>query len=302
MTLAPITLFVYNRPTHTRRTVEALQKNALAKDSDLIIYSDAPKSELHSEAVRQVRQYMHQIDGFKSVVIVERETNFGLASSIIDGVTTVVNKYGRIIVLEDDLVTSPYFLNFMNTALETYKDDEKVMHISGYMFPIDNADMPETFFLRTASCWGWATWSRAWCHFEKNPKILLNEYTEQTMKRFNMDGAYNFWTQVEQNERGLIDTWAVFWYASVFQKDGLCLHPKFSMVSNIGHDETGLHCGNTNAFAVKLASKPITYFERNLVEDALALSRTKAFFSPAKPTFFSRVTQAFRNAFFNNSF
>lgn len=300
MTLAPITLFVYNRPVHTRRTVEALQKNILAKDSDLIIYSDAPKTSEVAAAVREVRDYIRTISGFKTVSIVERDKNWGLARSIIDGVTSVVNGCGRIIVLEDDLVTSPYFLNFMNSALETYQDDEKVMHVSGYMFPIDNADMPETFFLRTASCWGWATWSRAWRHFEKNPKKLLNEYTEQTIKRFNMDGAYNFWTQVEQNGKGIIDTWAVFWYASVFQNGGLCLHPKFSMVSNIGHDDTGLHCEKTDTFAVQLASKPITYFERNLVEDALALGRTKAFFSPAKPTFFSRVTQVLRKRFFHN--
>jgi GT2 family glycosyltransferase len=297
---APIALFVYNRPAHTRQTVEALLKNELAGESDLIIFSDAPKKLEAAKAVREVREYIRTIIGFRSVSIVEREKNWGLANSIIDGVTTVVNKYGRIIVLEDDLITSPYFLNFMNKALDTYQDNEKVMHISGYMFPIDNADMPETFFLRTASCWGWATWSRAWRHFEKNPKKLLNEYTEQIINRFNMDGAYNFWAQVEQNEKELIDTWAVFWYASVFQKGGLCLHPKFSMISNIGHDETGLHCGNTDIFAVQLASKRITYFERNLVENTLALNRTKAFFSPEIPAFFSRVLQALRKRFYHD--
>ena len=247
--------------------------------------------------MREVREYIRTISGFRSVSIVERDKNWGLANSIIDGVTSVVNEHGRIIVLEDDLVTSPYFLSFMNNALETYQNDEKVMHISGYMFPIDHADMPETFFLRTASCWGWATWNRAWRHFEKNPKKLLSKYSEQTINRFNMDGSYNFWAQVEQNERGLIDTWAVFWYASVFQKGGLCLHPKFSMVSNIGHDDTGLHCGKSDTFSVQLASKPVTYFERKLVENDQALSRTKAFFSLAKPAFFSRVLQAIKNRF-----
>lgn len=300
MILAPITLFVYNRPVHTRWTVEALQKNALAKDSDLIIFSDAPKNSDAAEAVLEVREFIRQIGGFKSVKIVERDKNWGLANSIIDGVTKVVNESGRIIVLEDDLVTSPYFLSFMNEALETYKDDEKVMHISGYMFPINNGDMQETFFLRTASCWGWATWSRAWRYFEKNPQKLLSEYSEQTISRFNMDSAYNFWLQVEQNEKGLIDTWAIFWYASVFQKGGLCLHPKFSMVSNIGHDETGLHCGKSDTFSVQLASKPIAHFERNLVEDVLALKRTQAFFLPVKPAFVSRVLQMLSKCFSRN--
>lgn len=300
--LAPITLFVYNRPAHTRRTVEALLQNELAGKSDLIIYSDAPKNPEATDAVREVREYIRTIIGFRSVNIIERDRNWGLANSIIDGVTSVVNKYGRIIVLEDDLVTSPYFLNFMNTALETYQDDEKVMHISGYMFPIDNTNMPETIFLRTASCWGWATWSRTWCHFEKNPKRMLAEYTKQTINRFNMDGAYDFWAQVEQNARGEIDTWGIFWYASVFQNGGLCLHPNISMVSNIGHDDTGLHCGKSDRFSVQLASKAITYFERNLVEDALALNRTKAFLSPAKRTFLFGVSQVLRKYLSQNLF
>lgn len=297
---APITLFVYNRPKHTRRTVEALQKNTLAADSDLIIFSDAQKSESQTDDVRMVRQYIRQVDGFKSVTIVERETNYGLARSIIDGVTKVINERGRIIVLEDDLVTAPYFLSFMNKALDAYQDEDKVMHISGYMFPIDNADMPETFFLRMASCWGWATWNRAWCHFEKNPKKLLSEYTEQTISRFNLDGAYNFWLQIEQNESGLMDSWAVFWYATIFQKGGLCLHPESSMVSNTGHDDSGLHCAKTSKFDVQLASKHISYFEGSLAENVLAIERLKAYFSSAKPPFFSRITQAFRKRFIHN--
>ena len=291
MNLAPIILFVYNRPAHTRQTVEALQKNELAKNSDLIIFSDAPKKPEAAEAVREVRAYIRQIDGFKSIKIIERDKNWGLANSIIDGVTSVVNEYGRIIVLEDDLVTSPYFLSYMNEALEIYQDDEKVMHVSGYMFPIDSTGLPETFFLRTASCWGWATWSRAWRQFEKNPQKLLIEYSKQIIIRFNMDGTYNFWAQVEQNAKGVIDTWAVFWYATVFQKGGLCLHPKCSMVNNIGHDETGINCGKSDTFSVQLARQPITYFERNLVEDVLALNRTCRFLLPVKPTLLNWVLQ-----------
>ena len=297
MTYSPIALFVYNRPTHTRQTIEALQKNALAMQSDLIIFSDAPKDETQVEAVDNVRQYIHQINGFKSIAIVERETNFGLAKSIIDGVTSIVNERGRIIVLEDDLVTSPHFLDYMNTALNVYQNEEKIMHISGYMFPIDNAGLPETFFLRTASCWGWATWDRAWRHFEKNPKKLLDENTEKIIHRFNMDGSYNFWTQIEQNERGLINTWAVFWYASVFQRKGLCLHPAVSMVNNIGNDGTGIHCDESAIFFTQLASKDITYFESNHAEGAQALERTKNFFLSTKLSFLSRVLTMLKNQF-----
>lgn len=292
--LAPIALFVYNRLTHTRQTIEALQKNMLAIESDLIIFSDAAKSEAQVEAVGKVRQYIHQIGGFKSVTIIERKVNYGLAKSIIEGVTSIVNKFGRIIVLEDDLVVSPYFLRFMNDALDFYQNEEKVMHISGYMFPIDNESLPETFFLRTSSCWGWATWDRAWKHFSKEPKKLLKEFSEETVSRFNMDGAYNFWTQVEQNENGLINTWAVFWYASIFQVSGLCLHPAFSMVNNIGHDGTGENCREGGDFSTTLARNSIKYFEKNITESALAHARTKEFFLAIRPSFFYRVFASIR--------
>jgi GT2 family glycosyltransferase len=295
---APIVLFVYNRPAHTRQTVEALQKNEMAKDSDLIIYSDAPKKPEAAPEVFEVRKYIRDIGGFKSIKIIEREKNWGLANSIIDGVTSVVNEYGRIIVLEDDLVTSPYFLSFMNEALETYQDDEKVMHISGYMFPIDSAGLLETFFLRTASCWGWATWSRAWGHFEKKPDKLLSKFTKQAINKFNLDGTCNFWAQVEGNESGKMDTWAVFWYATVFQKEGLCLHPRYSMVNNIGHDGTGVHCGSSDSFGVSLAIKPIQYFETSLVENTLALQKTGVYFSPPKPALLTKVVKALKNRYF----
>jgi GT2 family glycosyltransferase len=294
---APIALFVYNRPFHTRQTVEALQKNDFSSDSNLIIFSDAPKSAAQTEAVLAVRQYIHQIEGFKSVTIIEQEMNIGLARSIIDGVTSLCEEYGRVIVLEDDIVVSPYFLDYMNAALEIYQDEEKVMHISGYMFPIDNTDLPETFFLRTPSCWGWATWDRAWRYFKKNPKQLLSGFNEPAIRRFNLDGAYNFWEQVRQNESGIMNSWAVFWYATLFQKGGLCLHPKFSMTHNIGHDDSGVHCTSTSKFDVHLASKPITYFEDNLTENKLVLKKLKAYFSPGISLFLSMIWHAIKNSF-----
>ncbi|MFC7300114.1 glycosyltransferase family 2 protein [Herminiimonas aquatilis] len=289
--LAPIALFVYNRLWHTRQTIEALQKNELAIESNLIIFSDAPKSDAYKDAVDAVRLYIRQIAGFRSVTIVEREENFGLARSIIEGVTFITNKYDRIIVLEDDLVTSPYFLMFMNDALNAYQDDEKVMHISGYMFPIEGSALPETFFLRTASCWGWATWQRAWKYFDKNPEKLSNEFTDEKISRFNMDGTYNFWSQVEQNKQRALNTWAIFWYASIFQLNGLCLHPKISMINNIGHDATGEHCAENNDFSSILAIEPVSYFEKNIDEHVLALAKTKKFFQAIKPSLLSRIVR-----------
>jgi len=170
---APIVLFVYNRPRHTRQTIEALRKNELAGESDLFIFSDAPKNEEMEEKVKEVREYIKNIDGFKKVTVIEREENRGLAKSIIEGVTKIVKEHGRVIVLEDDIVTSPYFLRFMNDALEFYKGQERVMHISGYVYPIETDGVDDTYFVKPASCWGWATWGRAWSSFKKDASIYL---------------------------------------------------------------------------------------------------------------------------------
>lgn len=288
MIYAPIALFVYNRPDHIRRTINSLRQNKLANNTALTIFSDAPKSETQVDAVREVRKYVREIEGFKSVTIVERETNLGLARSIIDGVTSIVSKCGRIIVLEDDLEISPYFLSYMNDALDVYEKEERVMHVSGYMFPIDNSSLLETFFLRPTSCWGWATWDRAWKHFNKDVKVLLTGFTEQDIYSFNMDDTYDYWEQVVQNEAGVINTWAVFWYASVFRVGGLCLHPARSLIKNIGHDDTGEHCRESEIFSPVLANKGVTYFEKNIIESDIAHARTKDFFRSIRPSYFQR--------------
>ena len=178
--LAPIVLFVYNRPWHTEQTVKALQKNELAKESELFIYSDAAKNEEQRESVDEIRNYLKKINGFKKVTVIKREKNWGLANSIIDGVTKIVNEYGKIIVLEDDLVTSPYFLKFMNDSLMYYKDEKMVMAISGYSYPIirqNCSQINETYYLRITSSRSWPTWSDSWKYFERNIHFINKFYT-----------------------------------------------------------------------------------------------------------------------------
>ena len=171
---APILLFVYNRPAHVKRTVEALQANYLAAESDLFVYSDAARDDTAHAAVEEVRTYVRGIRGFRSVNVTERKENWGLARNIIDGVTTQVNRFGRVIVLEDDLITAPYFLTFMNDALETYKDEPLVGHVHACEFT-QNPSLPETFLIRWTGSWGWATWARAWKHFNPDGQALLDE-------------------------------------------------------------------------------------------------------------------------------
>jgi SAM-dependent methyltransferase len=165
-----------------------------------------------------------------------------LADSIISGITKVVNEYGKVIVLEDDIVTSPYFLKFMNDALNFYENKEKVWHISGWNYPIEGDGLDDVFLYRLMNCWGWATWADRWQHFEKDTDKLIGEFTKEDIKRFNLDGVEDFFGQVIANYEKKINTWAIFWYATIFKKDGLCLNPTQTFVKNIGNDSSGTHC------------------------------------------------------------
>jgi hypothetical protein len=268
MKLAPIALFVYNRLDHTRQTVASLQKNTLATESDLFVFSDAAKSPEVEEKVKAVREFIKGISGFRSITIIERELNLGLAKSIIDGVTRLCNEYGQVIVLEDDLVTSPYFLKFMNDGLEFYENEEEVISIHGYIYPV-KAELPETFFLRGADCWGWATWKRGWDIFEPDGKKLLTEIKGQNVDReFNYDGTFNLTDMLRSQVQGKIDSWAIRWYASAFLKNKLTLYPGKSLVFNIGNDSSGTHCGTTEMFSGKLFDQPLT-IGRLAIEESL---------------------------------
>jgi len=256
MKSAPIVLFTYNRPWHTKQTVEALQNNLYAEESNLFIFSDGPKTDKDELKVKEVRDYLKSIKGFKKIEITERDKNWGLANNIIDGVTKIVNEYGKIIVLEDDLVTSPFFLKFMNEALEMYEDEDKVVSIHGYVYPI--RDLPEVFFIKGADCWGWATWKRGWGLFEKDGKKLLHGLEEKKLtKLFDFNGTYEYTQMLKDQIRGKNNSWAIRWYASAFLSEKLTLYPGVSLVKNIGTDASGTHVGETKAFEVELAQRPI---------------------------------------------
>ena len=243
MTIAPIALFVYNRPAHTRQTIGALLKNELAGGSDLIIFSDAPKKPEAVEAVSEVREYIRTITGFRSVSIVERDRNWGLSNSIIDGVTRLCNEYGRVIVLEDDLVMSPHFLEYMNVALDSYREDERVMQISGHIFPVDITAETDAVFLPMTTSWGWATWQRAWQHFDPAATGYEELKCDVKLRRqFNLDGAYDYFGMLELQLQGKIDSWAVRWHLSVFLRSGITLFPRKTLVENMGFDGSGTHC------------------------------------------------------------
>lgn len=267
MTPAPIVLFAYNRPALTIRTVEALLGNELACKSDLFIYSDGPGDDQQEANVYAVREYVHGISGFKTVTIIERESNWGLSKSIIEGVTSVINQYGKVIVLEDDIVASPCFLSFMNQALAFYSGRKKVWHISGWNYPIAGHDPKDTFLWRVMNCWGWATWADRWEYFEKDTGKLLGNWSKADIKRFNIDGAAkDYWRQVVANHEGEINTWAIFWYATIFQQNGLCLNPAKTFVDNIGFNSGGVHCHAEKPYIDVLNQEQSFNFPTEMVE------------------------------------
>ncbi len=294
MTYAPITLFAYNRPGHTKQTVDALKQNYLAEESDLFIYSDAPKIDPQDKNVKDVRQYIRQIDGFKSVTIVERKTNFGLARSIIDGVTSVVSQYGRIIVLEDDLVTSPYFLTYMNEALDRFANDERIVSIHGYVYPVKQP-LPEAFFLLGADCWGWATWSRGWSCFNSDGQFLLDELKRRELIRsFDYNGAYSFSKMLEGQIKGTNDSWAVRWYASAFLAGKLTLYPGRSLVHNIGNDNSGTHCGESADLDARLSNTPINLSNIDFEPSVKGRQAFGVFFRQRQPGLLRRLVLKIR--------
>lgn len=256
-TNAPILLFVYNRPAHTRRLVESLLRNAEAAGSSLFIYSDAPRDESVRPAVDEVRRYVRSIRGFDRVEVVERTENWGLARSIIDGVSTALQRFDRVIVLEDDLVLSPYFLRFMNEALETYKDEPRVGHIQACDFT-QNPSLPDTFLIKWTGSWGWATWRRAWKHFNPDGQALLDELERRRLTRtFDFDGAYRYTRMLRRQVEGKNNSWAIRWNASLFLADILSLNVGRSLVQNTGFDGSGTHCGGGGLYASTLWMKPL---------------------------------------------
>jgi hypothetical protein len=289
MTTAPIALFVYNRLSHAMQTVEALKKNELAEESDLYIFSDAPKKSNAVSAVSEVRDYIRGIIGFKSISIIEREENLGLSKSIIDGVGKLCDEFGQVIVLEDDILTSPYFLRYMNEALDLYRHEENVISIHGYVFPV-NESLPNTFFLRGADCWGWATWKRGWVLFKPDALELLESLKKNHLeKMFNFDGSYDYIGLLRSQVRGKNDSWAIRWYASAFLENKLTLYPGSSLVLNIGIDGSGTHLEATDIFSGKIAGHPVVVGEIPITENHLARTAVSRFLGSHKKPVVLRV-------------
>jgi len=244
--LAPIVLFVYNRPDHALRTIEALKKNNLAKESELFIFCDGPKNENGLSKINEVHKVIDLVDGFKNVVVKKAALNKGLANSVISGVGEIVEKYGKVIVLEDDVVTATCFLQFMNDALDFYQHDKRIFTVTGFNFA--NYKKPQNyfhdiFFIKgRSSSWGWAIWKDRWQKID----FLVKDYDKiasdkKMQKEFTKSGD-NLFCMLKDQMTGKIDTWDVQTSYAMFKAGASCVFPIKTMVKNIGFDSSGAHC------------------------------------------------------------
>lgn len=289
---APIAVFAYNRPRHLERCLAALAANPQSRACTLYIYSDGPLDEAVATRVEEVRSVCRQARGFQSVHLIERKTNLGLAASIIAGVTELCADYGKVIVLEDDLVVSPQFLKFMNDGLKVYAEDASVAAVHGYMFPVGRS-LPETFFLTDPGCWGWATWKRAWDVFEPDGKRLLDEiFRQDRVQEFNIGGAYDYFGMLADQCAGRNRSWAVRWYASVFLRNMLTLHPCLSLVSNEGKDGSGTHDSISDKFSVEVSMQSISVNRIEIEEDMNAKASLIAYLNSLKEPVTKRYAAA----------
>ena len=290
MGLAPIALFCYNRLDLLRQTVDALGANKPAVSSNLFIFSDGPKNQDDIAAVNAIREYIRTISGFRSVTIREAETNQGLANSIIAGVTEVVNKYGRIIVLEDDIVTAPYFLQWMNDALNLYENEEKVAGIHAWSPPEQFGKRPETYFIREVGCWGWATWKKGWALFEQDSQKLYDEIIDRKLKKeFDRGGAFPYTKMLKDQTEGKIDSWAIRWYASAFLAEKYTLQSNVMLVENIGFGKGATHCNsNTQKYKIILSEEKVVWGDNAENENANLQKEYMYFLRLNRIDFFTR--------------
>ena len=257
MSMAPVALFAYRRPEHLARAVASLVANEEAAQTDLLVFCDGAKHADQQPAIDAVRRVAHGIRGFRSVSVIEQARNLGLAASVIGGVTRVLEERESVIVVEDDLVLSPFFLRFMNESLACYAAQARVASVHAYIFPV-RRPLPETFFLKGAECWGWATWRRAWRTFNDDAAGLLREIRRRGLEHeFDMDGAYGYKAMLEAQLRGEVDSWSIRWRASCYLAGMLTLYPGRSLVQNRGLDATGTHRDYSPDFDVELATEPI---------------------------------------------
>lgn len=290
--LAPIALFTFKRPEHTRRTLEALAKNPEFEESPLFIYCDGARKATEIIQVEETRNLVRNWPHQKKIVI-ERDRNFGLANSIIAGVTEICECYGKVIIVEDDLFVSPVFLNYLNAALECYSDEPKVMQISAHMFPVSIQSPYDAVMLPFTTSLGWATWDRAWKYFDPSMSGYEKLKKDKALRyRFNIDGAYPYFRMLKHQMAAKIDSWAIRWYLSVFLQDGLVVFPKNTLVRHDGYDQTATHATRQDQPVITEVWNELINNFSPVALDHAAFGAVSSFFRSER-SFFNRIKRRF---------
>lgn len=256
MSPALIVLFAYDRPDHLRRTIEALAANDGAQESDLVVFSDGPKTADREEAVAAVRQFLRSLSGFASVDVVEREKNLGLADSVISGVAEALSRSPSVIVMEDDLLTSRDFLAFVNAALSTYEARSDVFSVTGYNYPLEipPSYAADAYLSYRSSSWGWGTWEDRWRAVDWS----VGDYTafrrDPRAQELFRRGGDDLPPMLEAQLSGGLDSWSIRFDYAHYKHDAFCVHPVVSRVQNIGFDGSGVHCADGEGYEVELDS------------------------------------------------
>jgi hypothetical protein len=260
--LTPICVFTYNRLNETKQMLEALQKNYLAPESELFIFSDGPKNEKDKIVINEVRQYIQSVKGFKSVEVLNSTVNKGLASSIIHGVSFILKRYEKVIVMEDDLIASQNFLNFMNQALDFYQNDQRIQSINGYSMKLKNKNHEVYFLMRTES-WGWATWRNRWdpAIFDKNYLKEIIQTKPSILKEFKKKCGADIPKMLLDSINNKNDSWYVRWAFDHFKNNHYAVFPTYSFISNIGYGENATHCKGINSYTSDPVNNDKTVFD-----------------------------------------
>jgi len=276
--LAPVLIFAYRRPQHLRRVVEGLRRNRLANETDVVFFVDGPSGANDIALVRQVHEVVDCVSGFRSVTKIGSTVNQGLSKSLINGIGHSLEVHDRVIVLEDDILVGPHFLEFMNAGLQVFRGDQRVASIHASVYPHE-ARLQEPFFIRGADCWGWATWRRAWEVFEPDGARLLRDLRQRGLiEAFDFEGTAPYKEMLIDQIQGRNDSWAVRWYASALVNEMLTLYPNQPMAINIGEDGSGTHRGSSSAYQQQLSQSPVTVERIPIVESEEGREAFREFF------------------------
>ena len=286
--LAPIILFTYNRPWHAQQVLDALQKNELSQQSELFIFSDGGIDYEDKQLVDKTREILDNTTGFKKVTVIKRPVNFGLAANVINGVSTIIEKYGKVIVLEDDLITAPSFLTFMNSALNMYEDVDEVAHIHSFCYA--GLSLPDTFFIKWVGSTGWATWRNSWKLLERNGEKLLAEIKEKKLsKAFDFNGKYPYTRMLKRQVEGKNNSWAIRWNASLFLNNKLSLNTGKTLIHNIGFVGSGENSGSQDFYNIGLYDGDLQLEKPHTIQESVEARRQFEDFYKKTNSFWAKV-------------